>query len=315
MLDNMLAAKFQAEKFPVASFFPEVLFSGCLVFAERAGEREDLFVFHYCFLTSPPAPWPLLLLGRRGGRLRGIEILGLGALVRSVLAPGSALAQLGRTRGQVFKDLVRELAMVEEDHPSSKEDEQQVGEDRGVALVPHFEGTLVGGDVGFVKFIRFHSGFGDEFFLVAEDDGADAGDAGLLFVYFITDIFGVSVEDTVDEGAGADDAHFAGKNVEDLRQLVDLGLAEEAAQGHQTGVVAQGNIAGADIRAVLEHGGELPDKKMLVFVADALLPVPHFPFAGEPQQGDEDDEYRGDEDEGYQSDEKVEGAFEQGVHK
>lgn len=93
---------------------------------------------------------------------------------------------------------------------------------------------------------------------------------------------------------GPDPAHFAAQDVDDLRQLVDAGLAEERAEPRDALVALRGHAGDPRLVAFrrlrhMRHGPELEDPEPLATKADALLSKQRRPRAVEAD-GDGDDE-------------------------
>ena len=160
--------------------------------------------------------------------------------------------------------------------------------------VPHFKCALVWRDyfgVGLVDVHAFLHALGKNGFLVAEDDGANACESGLDGVYPCLDFFGIRVEGLVHQRAWADNRHIAKEDVENLRQLVDLRLSEDAPHRQDAGVAMRGVESTSHVGAVAEHRGELQDLEMLVLVADAVLSIENVMLAS----AFEDDHHRDEE--------------------
>lgn len=100
-------------------------------------------------------------------------------------------------------------------------------------------------------------------------------------------------------GARADHRHAAGEHVEQLRQLVDAGLADEATDPGDAVVVAGGLAFGVGVGPFRVHRAELEDPDQPVVVAVAFLPEQHRPLGVEPdRQGHQGHQghQRGEED-------------------
>jgi hypothetical protein len=70
-----------------------------------------------------------------------------------------------------------------------------------------------------------------------------------------------------EEGAGADEAHRAGEDVEDLGELVDAQLAEDSAVAGESVLF----LVGASVAGWSGHGAQLDEAERLAVSADALL--------------------------------------------
>lgn len=94
-------------------------------------------------------------------------------------------------------------------------------------------------------------------------DLAPAGDAGLDVVadHVFVDQVGVFLGVLEHVGAGSHDAHLPEQHVDELRELVDAGLAQYLAPPGHAGVVPRGLQAvglGVDLHAAELQAGELP---------------------------------------------------------
>ena len=75
-------------------------------------------------------------------------------------------------------------------------------------------------------------------------------------------------------GAGADQAHVAAEDVEELRQLVDALGADEGTDAGDAGV-SFGGPAGTGGLGIDPHAAELQQREDLAVQADALLAIHH----------------------------------------
>jgi hypothetical protein len=148
---------------------------------------------------------------------------------------------------------------------------------------------------------------------VAVDLGP-AGDAGLDLVAQHVAGDELAVELVVGDGvgAGADDAHAALEDVDELRQFVQGGLAQEGADGGEAAVALPGL---GDVVAVLAHGhgAELVDDDFLALQTVAALAEDDGAARGELDgQGDAQHD-RGDEGEDEQRQDDVRHPLVEGV--
>lgn len=67
-------------------------------------------------------------------------------------------------------------------------------------------------------------------------------------------------------GAGPDDGHLSGKDVEELRSFVELGFPQECPEGEHAGIAAEGSKT--DGPAVDAHGAEFEQGKGPAVLAD-----------------------------------------------
>src|SRR5512138_1267256 len=76
-------------------------------------------------------------------------------------------------------------------------------------------------------------------------------------------------------GARADQGHVTLEDVDELRQLVEAGPAQEAPHPRHPVVVAPGQYLGVGVGQVVVHGAEFPALEQIVVEAVALLPEEH----------------------------------------
>ena len=194
---------------------------------------------------------------------------------------GSAEDSLFRNRsirslGQVAEDLVHQLGLGEDDHPGREEDEPGVRPDVHVFLVPHLQRALVGRDdlgVCLVKVHALRGAFRKQGFLVAEHHRADAGEARLHVVDLLLDPVRVRRKCLAHKRTRPDDRHVAKEDVEDLRQLVDLRLAQEPSKRQHARIAVRRVQTACHVRRVAEHRRELEDLEVAILVADPVLSV------------------------------------------
>src|SRR3546814_14575416 len=72
--------------------------------------------------------------------------------------------------------------------------------------------------------------------------------------------------------AGADDAHAAGQDIEELRNLVEAAAAEETADPCDPLVASRGRLIAVGVAAFDPPRAELPDMDFASAKADPLLP-------------------------------------------
>lgn len=158
--------------------------------------------------------------------------------------------------GKVGKYLVHQRTLGEEHHPNGEEDQQQVNPAVAVIVVPHLQVALEGLDDVAHETYRIH-GFGDVVLLITEYHTANARQSRRHRVVTTLGFIAVGIIAPLHHRARTNDAHAAEEDVEQLRQLVQLGLAQEAPKGQYTRVVARGDRARTHVRTVLQHGGKL----------------------------------------------------------
>ena len=114
-------------------------------------------------------------------------------------------------------------------------------------------------------------------------------------------------------GSRADYAHLAHENVHELRQLVDLGAAQEPSDLGDTGVVLAGDDGACDALGVYSHGAQLVDLiRLVVDGKSRLLEEYGASVLGLDEDGaDEEDRRR--EHECKDGDEQVEDPLEQSL--
>jgi len=106
---------------------------------------------------------------------------------------------------------------------------------------------------------------------VAEEQAGQVGNAGFA-VQDLALFRGVVLDIARHLRAGADKAHFAGQDVPQLRQFIELGFAQDAAQARDARVFTRGQ-RGAEPLGLEDHGTELPDAKGPAEPAHADLTV------------------------------------------
>ena len=175
------------------------------------------------------------------------------------------------------------------------------------------EGPVV--DVGEVE--------GDPFFevfdAVAAGDLPEAGEAGFDAEAAALGVFFDAFDFVDGEGAGADEAHFAAEDVEELGEFVDAEAAEPGAEGEDAGVVA--DFEDGAVHFVLSgeflahgfgvgvHGAEFPHHEGLAIASGAFLAEKDGAGRGEAN-ADEGDDPKGDaEDEEDSGANAVESVF------
>src|SRR3546814_12522034 len=72
--------------------------------------------------------------------------------------------------------------------------------------------------------------------------------------------------------AGADDAHAAGQDIDELRNLVEAAAAEETADPCDPVVGSRGRLIAVGVAAFDPHRAELPAMEFAIAQADPLLP-------------------------------------------
>ena len=113
-------------------------------------------------------------------------------------------------------------------------------------------------------------------------------------------------------GAGADDAHFAAEDVDELGEFIEAEAAEPAAKGEDAGVEL-GGLEGV-VRVVDAHGAKFEDVEGLEADAGAALAEEEGPGGlGALEDGDEEAEDGEDEGDDWEGDGDVEDALEDAV--
>ena len=177
------------------------------------------------------------------------------------------------------------------------------------------EGPIV--DVGEVE--------GDPFFevfdAVAAGDLPEAGEAGFDAEAAALGVFFDAFDFVNGEGAGADEAHFATEDVEELGEFVDAEAAEPGAEGEDAGVVA--DFEDGAVHFVLDgeflshgfgvgvHGAELPHHEGFAIPSGAFLPEEDGAGGDEPNADERNDPEGDAEDEEDSGADAVESVFEE----
>lgn len=95
--------------------------------------------------------------------------------------------------------------------------------------------------------------------------------------------------------AGADDAHFAGEDAEQLGEFIEAGFAEELADRCQP-LIGAAEEVGGDGGGVGPHGTELGHPEDGVVAPDPVGPVQDRPGRGQPNQKCDENHRNGKED-------------------
>ena len=82
-------------------------------------------------------------------------------------------------------------------------------------------------------------------------------------------------------GPGADQAHLAAHDVDQLRRLVEAEAAKETSHTGDARIVLEAQDAGALLLGADDHGSKLDEGKRHGVPADALLHVEHGPARGQ----------------------------------
>ncbi len=234
--------------------------------------------------------------------------------VRLASISGLLFQDLGLLR-QSFQPLHMQAAFGKEHHPGGEEDEFEVGEEGEVVLISEFQLAFVGRDVPGVEFFGIPFAVAEQILLVPEHNGPDAGEAGTDIVDAGFHMLWIGIKGFVHQRAGADDAHVAFEDIDELGQLVDFGFAQETAHRQHPRIPAGRVQSAAQVRTRLEHGGEFPDVEGGVVQTDPLLEIKNLMLAGEAED-EADGQQQGRKHQQRQGGEKdVEEAFEEGgVH-
>lgn len=94
-------------------------------------------------------------------------------------------------------------------------------------------------------------------------------------------------------GTDTDQAHLAREDIQELRNLVQAGLAQEAAHSCYSRIVVA--VVGApvlqpDVRGIYLHTAELQHPEGLALVADALSGIEDGTFVVQPDKGSDNDD-------------------------
>ena len=125
----------------------------------------------------------------------------------------------------------------------------------------------------------------------------EAGDAGLqrvaqpVFLRHLPEQF-VAGQRAECVRSRADDAHVALQHVEQLRQLVDAGHADDAADAGDAIVVARGRAVAVEVARLDVHAAELEDLERLVVSPQPSLREQHRAAALQPDRDRDEDQQR-----------------------
>lgn len=115
--------------------------------------------------------------------------------------------------------------------------------------------------------------------------------------------------------ARADEGHLAGEDVEELRELVDRGFPNEAADAGDARVAWDGPALLFVCFSLLHHGAELVHHERLVMKADALLLEDDRARGGELDEGRDDEHDRAEEEDADEGAADVNGALRSGLDR
>ena len=113
----------------------------------------------------------------------------------------------------------------------------------------------------------------------------------------------------------ADEGHLAGEDVEKLREFVDRGFPDEAADAGDARVAWNGPALLFVCFGLLHHGAELIHHKRLIMKADALLLEDDRARRGELDEGRDDEHDRAEEDDADEGTADVDGALRGGLDR
>ena len=109
--------------------------------------------------------------------------------------------------------------------------------------------------------------------------------------------------------ARPDEGHLAGEDVEELRELVDGGFPDEAADAGDARVARDGPALLFVCFGLLHHGAELVHHERLVMKADALLLEDNRARRGELDEGRDDEHDRAEEEDADEGTADVDGTL------
>ena len=115
--------------------------------------------------------------------------------------------------------------------------------------------------------------------------------------------------------ARADEGHLAGEDVEELRELVDGGFPDEAADAGDTWVAWDGPALLFVGFGLLHHGAELVHHERLVVKADTLLLEDDRARRGELDEDRDDEHDRAEEGDADEGTEDIDGALRGGLDR
>ena len=172
-------------------------------------------------------------------------------------------------------------------------DQLEVVEQRGVPRVLACHADLVGQhdvDVGLLGVLALREQLG----LVAVDDRRHVRDPGARLENGAV-VLRVHQDVLLELGTRAHQAHVAHEHVPQLRQLVDLGVAQEVPDPGDPLILAHRD-AGAELGGVVHHGPELDDVERLQMPSHPPLAEEHRARAVEPDRDGRHREHRGEQD-------------------
>ena len=176
--------------------------------------------------------------------------------------------------GETLEESVQEASGVAQHHQRLEHQPEGVTE-AGMVHVDPRQPELVGEDLAHVLRLRILGG-GEQRRLVAVGDRRRVGDPR-ADLQDLAELVRKQAHVPRQLRARPDQAHVAPEHIEELRQLVQLGVAEERAQPGDPGVVPHRQRAA--LLGAGRHGAELVDRERLEMPADPFLFEEHRPLA------------------------------------
>lgn len=139
--------------------------------------------------------------------------------------------------------------------------------------------------------------------------------ADLMFDHVARDFFLKHLDELGAFRSRADEGHLAGKDVEELRELVDGGFPDEASNTGDARIARDGPALLFVGFGLLHHGAELVHHERFVVKADAFLLEDNRARRGELDEGRDDEHDRTEEDDPDEGAEDVDGALRGGLDR
>ena len=151
-------------------------------------------------------------------------------------------------------------------------------------------------------------------------EAVDLGPAGharadLMLDHVARDFFLKHLDELGALRTRADEGHLAGEDVEELRELVDGGFPDEAADAGDARVARDGPALLFVGFGLLHHGAELIHHERLVMKADTLLLEDDRARRGELDEGRDDEHDRAEEDDADEGTADVDGTLRGGLDR
>ena len=150
-------------------------------------------------------------------------------------------------------------------------------------LVPDFQFTFIRSDVLRIKHDRIDPRLRQQPLLIPENNRAEPRDSRPHIINHPLYMFRKTFEIHLHLRTRPYDTHRSTEYIQYLRQFIDLRLPQKTAERQYTRIIPGGQAACPHIGGVLQHGGELKNRKHPVPVPNPFLQIPYLMFSRTPQ--------------------------------